>query len=128
MVALAGVSLVCLRAAGHERFPFPGVGRWHVDVQRAQRDPSGVVNLVMILLLDEKQHSLTEASTLSSNNRDAISGDHVEPLVGTEVPISSTSFRLPGGDYHFGGLRPPITEHHVKAGAEAKLLISHRSV
>jgi hypothetical protein len=26
------VSLACSRAAGDQRFPFPGVGRWHVDV------------------------------------------------------------------------------------------------
>jgi hypothetical protein len=123
--ALGYRRLHCLTSVpGGARFPSSSMRR-DVEIERAKQRTAGVSDFVSIPALDEHQRPRSKRESFAVHERCPGSGHHIEPLIGTAMPVGRTALRSAGLDHHLGGLRPPIPQRNAKPSSKPKPLPIH---
>src|SRR5919197_603453 len=107
--------------------PVGRVRRRDVDVERPQRAPARVANLVRVAALVEKERPLAEEDLRAVHDRFAGPAHDIEPLVGPAMAVVRPALGLAGAERHLGRLRVLVPEHDTESGPELEVLVAHES-
>ena len=117
----------CLAAATRQQVSALGVRGRDVDVQRAQRPPTGIPDFVRVAPLNEQERPGPQRIVLTSDNDRTRAGENVQPLVTAAVTVLWAALRLSSGQHHFRRLGMLVAQSHTKSLPEPEFLSSHSS-
>src|SRR5690349_393089 len=81
------------------------VSRRAVEIQCLQRLPAGVLDLMLVAMLDEQQRAGAQRMLSALHDGGATTAGHIEPLIRATMPVRRTAFTVPGRNGHLGCLR-----------------------
>src|SRR3954465_6879037 len=67
-----------------------------VKVQRAQQCTAGILDLMLLAMLDQHERAGTDLVPLAVYERSAAAGNDVEPLIGAAMPVLRAALRISG--------------------------------
>src|SRR4029078_3415550 len=80
-----------------------------VKVQRAQQCTAGILDLMLLAMLDQHERAGTDLVPLAVDERSAAAGNDVEPLIGAAMPVLRAALRISGWNDHLSRLRPRVS-------------------